>query len=230
MTTVGQVELNPFCRAILAHHFPEAEQHDDVRTTVAWWHSRPRPRVHLVVGGFPCQPVSTAGRRRGEADERWLWPAMADVIAGLRPDWVLWENVPGLRTRGLSTVLADLDRLGYRCRVGTLSACSVGAPHLRQRLFGLAHTYRLARTPPCPRQVQSHPSARQCVHRADRRGRAAREHWRTEPRVGRVADGIPARMDRLAALGNAVVPAAAEHLGRLILAHHHAIHARPEAA
>lgn len=214
LVVVGQVEIDPWCRSILARHWPEVPRHDDVRTAVDWWTGRPdRPRVDVVAGGFPCQPVSTAGKRLGTADPRWLWPAMADVIDRLRPRWVLWENVPGLRTRGLDVVHADLVRLGYAHRVGTATACAVGAPHVRRRLFGLAHT----------------TSSRRETGRSDRPGQASeplrrgagtRRPWTGEPRPHGVAHGIPAGMDRRRGLGNAVVPHVAEHVGRLLLDAH----------
>src|SRR6478752_8428105 len=75
--TVAFCEIDPFCRRVLAKHWPEVPRHDDVRTAVEWWQSEPRPRVDVVAGGFPCQPVSAAGRRNAQQDPRWLWPAMA---------------------------------------------------------------------------------------------------------------------------------------------------------
>jgi hypothetical protein len=91
MTVVGQVELDPFCRRVLAKHWPEVPRHDDVRTCVDWWRREPRPPVHVVAGGFPCQPVSEAGRKLAQADARWLWPEMAKVIRAIRPVWVIGE-------------------------------------------------------------------------------------------------------------------------------------------
>lgn len=211
MTVVGQVEIDPYCRRVLARHWPEVPRHDDVHTTPHWWTHRPRPGIDVVAGGFPCQPVSAAGTRRGERDPRWLWPAMAHVVAALGPEWVLFENVPGLRTHGLRTVLADLDRLGYRVRVGTLSACTLGAPHPRQRLFGLAHAPSHRRHPrrgPGPGPAPLEPR---------RRRPPPRRPWTDQPRPPGVAHGIPAGVDRRRALGNAVVPATAEHLAHLIL-------------
>jgi DNA (cytosine-5)-methyltransferase 1 len=79
MTTVGQVEINPYCRRVLARHWPEVPRHEDVRTAVEWWQSTERPPVDVVCGGFPCQPFSHAGKQLGTADERWGWPWMADV-------------------------------------------------------------------------------------------------------------------------------------------------------
>jgi DNA (cytosine-5)-methyltransferase 1 len=155
MTTVGQVELDPFCRQVLAKHWPEVPRHNDVRTFDRWWRSRPRPAVDVVAGGFPCQPFSiiTGNRRRGTADHRWGWPWMADVIAGLQqsqgdgPDWVLIENVPALigDAEAFEWVLEDLAGLGFDGEWGVVSACAVGAPHTRERLFVVAYSDRVAR-------------------------------------------------------------------------------------
>lgn len=219
MTVVGQVEIDPYCRQVLSTHWPEVPRHDDVRTAVDWWLSRSRPRVHVVAGGFPCQPFSTNGLRLGTADPRWLWPAMADFIAAVRPDWVVWENVSGLLTRGLEHVHADLVRLGYRHRVGWTTACAVAAPHMRRRLFGVAHTTghhgELEVHVPAPV-----PGGR--AHAGTTRGQARRDGWLPEPAVGRVAHGLPKRLvaPALRALGNAVVPTVAEDIGRLITASH----------
>lgn len=215
MTVVGQVEIDPFCQRVLAKHWPEVPRHDDVRTAIDWWRSESRPAVHAVAGGFPCQPGSQAGRRLGEKDPRWLWPAMAVTIAELSPAWVIGENVPGLRTRGLVAVLRDLRHLGYRARAGVVSACAVGAPHTRSRLFVLAHADGEGRCPwgVDPGWVAASPSQLQ-----DGADPAGGGWWANEPGVGRVAYGIPARMDRVTALGNAVVPQVAEHVGQLILA------------
>lgn len=207
MRIVGHVEINPYCRAVLHRHWPEVPAHDDVRTAITWWHSEPRPRVDVVAGGYPCQPDSQAGPRRGTDDERWLWPDMARVIHALRPSYVIGENVMGHRTRGLRFVLRDLERLGYTARAGVVRACEMGAPHPRPRLLVLAHANSQGRSTRCRLEP-----TRTAPVRARR--------WATEPRVGRVVDGLPARVDRVTALGNAVVPHVAEHIGRIILDHH----------
>lgn len=213
LTTVGQVELNEFCRAVLTKHWPEAPKHDDVRTCVDWWRSEQRPEVDLVAAGFPCQPVSNSGLRLGAADERWLWPDVDHVIGELRPEWFVFENVPGLRTMGLGAVLADLHRRGYRVRVGTISACAVGASHPRTRLFGLAHAPSLRLTRRGRPGQGSAP-----LEREGRRSEQGRG-WPARSRPYGVAYGIPSRVDRLRGVGNAVVPQVAEHVGRLIMAH-----------
>ncbi|MEV4134407.1 DNA cytosine methyltransferase [Dactylosporangium sp. NPDC049742] len=213
MRIVGHVEINPYCRAVLHKHWPEVPSHDDVRTAIAWWRSQPRPRVDVVAGGYPCQGESLLGERRGADDPRWLWPAMADVIADLRPRYVIGENVLGHRTRGLAAVLADLQRLNYTARAGVVRACAMGAPHTRTRLFVLAHAQERGRPPRCLETRDDRPPTPVPQERPQP---PRRDRWPAEPRVGRVADGVPARVDRLAALGNAVVPAVAEHVGRLI--------------
>lgn len=206
MTVVGQVEIDPYCQRVLAKHWPEVPRHDDVRTCVAWWRSQSRPPVHLLAGGFPCQPVSDAGQKLAQADERWLWPAMVEVIDAIRPEWILWENVSGLLTRGLVIVHADLVRRGYRHRVGWASACAMGAPHARRRLFGIAHSVGLR----CDRRPGRHEGRRPEPAHCN--------WWAAEPSVGRVAHGIPQRVDRIRGLGNAVVPQVAEYIGQLVMA------------
>lgn len=155
MTIVGQVEIDAFCRRVLAKHWPTVPRHDDVRTCVEWWRSVRRPRVGCVTAGFPCQPSSVAGRRRGDDDDRWLWPEARSVIEALRPEWVVLENPDGILSvrlprrdgnvgeaaagvRGAGAVLADLAALGYDTQWDCVSAAGVGAPHLRRRWFCIA--------------------------------------------------------------------------------------------
>ncbi|ADP84815.1 C-5 cytosine-specific DNA methylase [Pseudofrankia inefficax] len=158
LTTVGQVERDPFCQRVLARHWPEVPRHDDVLTTTEWWTAQPdRPTVDVVAGGFPCQPASVAGARRGSADERWLWPGVHHVIDTLRPRFVVLENVPGLLSLrpgrpagggelgdapgvpvGLGAVLGDLAASGYDARWDCIPAAAVGAPHRRDRFWLIA--------------------------------------------------------------------------------------------
>lgn len=233
MSIVGQVELDPFCRSILAHHWPEVPKHDDVRTAPGWWASAVRPAVDLVTGGFPCQPFSTAGRRRGIADERWGWPWMAAVVRVVRPRYVLVENVAALLDDGdaFGWVLRDLAALGFDAQWSVLPACAVGAPHTRERLFLVAHSHRVDGPPrvglgngrPLPRRRRGpHPWPDPI------NGLLA-----TPPDTSGMAHGIPPQLDgpRVRALGNAVVPHVAEHIGHMIRAHDHATrHAHREAA
>jgi DNA (cytosine-5)-methyltransferase 1 len=217
MITVGQVEIDPFCQRVLAKHWPEVPRHGDVRTCVEWWRSEPRPAVDVVAGGPPCQPFSLAGKGLAEQDQRYLWDPMRDVVDAIRSTWVVAENVPGLRTRGLATVLHDLAGLGYRARTGVVSACALGAPHTRERLFVLAHADgQGCRTWRSVRGSGNSQDGGGSRHIAERR-----YWWTSEPDVGRVAYGVPRRVDRIRALGNAVVPQVAEHIGRLIMTAEH---------
>jgi DNA (cytosine-5)-methyltransferase 1 len=225
MTTVGQVELDTYCQSVLARHWPEVPRHDDVRTAPKWWGSESRPDVHVVCGGFPCQPFSLAGKMLGTADERWGWPWMADVIRAVRPDYVLVENVSALvrDARAFGTVLADLHALGFDAEWSTLRASDFGAPHGRERLYLLAYPAgvdRRARSGMGSSGVGESPIAARGLSGLDApaRRRAAQSWLEREPRVVRLAHGVPRQSQRLHALGNAVVPAVAEHIGRLIVA------------
>lgn len=217
---VGQVEIDPFCRSVLARHWPEVPRHDDARTAAGWWTSQPRPRVDVVAGGFPCQPFSVAGLKRGTADPRWMWPAMAAVIRVVRPRYVLVENVAALpRDRpAFGWLLGDLAELGFNAEWSLLSACAVGAPHVRKRLLLVAYPDSIDGP---PRMGPDLAGNRETLQRRRKATRAWRDRvtWSVEAARAddRDADGAAARM--VAAGGNAVVPNVAEHVGRTILKH-----------
>ncbi len=218
MTVVGQVEIDPFCRKVLAKHWPEVPRHEDVKTCVQWWRSEPRPAVHVVAGGFPCQPFSTAGLRRATTDERWGWPWMFDVVRELRPVYVVVENVAALLddADAFGWLLGDLASIGFDAEWSVLSACALGAPHMRDRLLLVAYPDR--------RHGQAGLGAgalRQgTVSAFDDRASAWRDHVDRALETSRADDreinGLARRM--VAAGGNAVVPQVAEHIGRLIVA------------
>lgn len=138
-----QAERDPYCLAVLRRHWPDARRFSDVREVGSG-----AARVDVVCGGFPCQPVSLAGRRLAQADERWLWPEFARVIRAVEPKVVVIENVPGLRTAGLRDVLADLADLGFDAEWTCVAAGEdprrthgwphAGAPHERRRIFLVA--------------------------------------------------------------------------------------------
>jgi DNA (cytosine-5)-methyltransferase 1 len=215
--TVWQVERDPFCRQVLAKHWPDAQRFEDVREVGA--HNL--ELVDVICGGFPCQDVSHLGKRKGmgEGTRSGLWVEYARIIGELRPRFVIVENVIGLRTLGLESVLGDLRGLGYRGEQSVLSACAVGAPHARKRLFIVAHTddYRMVR------DGAAEPAQPQGERRTpDGRGSAPDGRWELwqvgEPKVFRVANGVPLGLDRNKSLGNAVVPAVARIVGQRILA------------
>ena len=134
-----QVEINDFCQKVLAKHWPNVRRYGDVKD--CGHHNL--EAVDLICGGFPCQPVSVAGKRKGEADERWLWPEFHRIIRELNPRWVLVENVPGLLStnsgRLFGGILRDLAASGYDAEWDSIPAAAVGAPHLRYRVFIVAY-------------------------------------------------------------------------------------------
>lgn len=135
MVCKWQVEIEPYCQQVLAKHWPSVRRYNDVRECGR----HELEPVDLICGGFPCQPHSQAGKRRGAADDRNLWPDYRRIVAELRPRWVLGENVPGIRTTMLDQVLSDLEAEGYTCGTFNIPACAFDAPHRRARIFIIAH-------------------------------------------------------------------------------------------
>jgi DNA (cytosine-5)-methyltransferase 1 len=310
MTVRWQVERDPWCQKVLAKHWPDVPRYENVEDVGGELEC-----VDLICGGFPCQPVSVAGQRQGTDDDRWLWPEFRRIVGLLGPRYVLVENVPGLFTanggHAFGEVIGDLADLGYDCEWTVLSAADVGAPHLRKRVWIVAHAKRgrcgtngerrsvgkvedrkkhdkrssqesdsLAnaesnrRRPGRPRgshprrqgkpeyalqtvadaEGDRHPEIAKSARGAgvvgsredaayptgqfsdgsdDNRGgrprplpesgnggeeaRPLSSQWPVEPDVGRVAHGVPLRVDRLKGLGNAIVPQCAEWIGRQLL-------------
>lgn len=276
--TVGQCEWADYPTKVLEKHWPDVPRWRDIRTlTKESFYERTGLRtVDLISGGFPCQPFSVAGKRRGKEDDRYLWPEMLRVIQELRPAWVVGENVAGIVSMAFDQVLSDLEGIGYACQAFIIPACAVDAPHRRDRcaivayrmcnggetgtadstprkergtakpehcgsLVAHAESIGLQREWPGGDQIggtrpEKAQPERRCdvLSDTDNRGRAVRrnrelpaveetqrqrtnhggrapeyatgEWWPAEPDVGRVAHGVPHRVDRLRCLGNAVVP------------------------
>lgn len=302
-TTVGQCEWADFPTQILEKHWPDVPRWRDIRTLTkeSFYERTGRKTVDVISGGFPCQPFSVAGKRRGTEDDRYLWPEMLRVVEELRPAWVVGENVAGLvsmvksvslfrvesrsinRFQGadhyeavlsrqeemlLVSLIGDLERIGYEVQPFIIPACAVGAPHRRDRIALVAH----ANNPQTTRQrehggeVHTKPESEgfglcgenvadtnsgtmrndgndgrtpdreinetvntgvsggtgeidsntnsnrleeprmQGLQKESGVSASDLRWWSTEPDVGRVANGVPNRVDRLRCLGNAVVP------------------------
>lgn len=257
--TIWQCENNSFCRKVLEKHWPDVPKYRDVNTL----RKKAPPAVDVLYGGFPCQPVSNAGRRKGKADPRWLWPAFADLIDALRPRYVVAENVRGLCSKGIDEVLSDLSCLRYDAEWQIISAAAIGAPHLRERIFIVAYPEGVGQRPGL-RQDESPALGRRRSRngrRSSREGQATGDvrnangarsqgrgrliesagegsaaetdlqpriftrrpgaRWEPEPGLGRMAPRLPGGVDRLTALGNAVVPQVAGYVGSLIVDDYH---------
>ena len=157
-------EINPFCRRVLEYWYPNSTSYEDItKTDFSGW----RGRVGVLTAGFPCQPFSVAGQRKGAGDDRYLWPQVVRAVHEIRPAWVVGENVAGLlsmvqpgqesalgsspalfqeggiyrteRQYVVETVCQDLEREGYSVQPFVIPACAVGAKHRRDRLWIVAH-------------------------------------------------------------------------------------------
>ncbi len=272
MKCLWQVEIDEYANKVLKKHWPNVTRYGDIRTvdfTKAKY-------VDVIAGGFPCQDISTAGKRKGIKGERsGLWKEFHRAIREIRPRFIVVENVSALCHRGLDTVLADLAASGYDAEWDCIPAAAVGAPHRRDRIFIVAYTQSirssegkqnttlpsrkrgmgftgcsqnvadttLNRCKQMPKRFidQGCPIRTSMVFQEGQeifantnterlearilqaatkrsleryRCTIGKEQWQTEPRVGRVVNGVPDRMDRIKCLGNAVVPQVAEFVAR----------------
>lgn len=154
-TNVFNCEWEEFPRQVLKHHFPHATQHKDIQEFDATGYAG---RIDILSGGFPCQPYSTAGKRKGKDDDRHLWPEMLRIIRECEPTYVVGENVRGLVSWNggmvFDEVCADLEAEGYAVQPFVLPAAGVGAPHRRDRVWFVAYSHDKGRSHG-HRQVQS---------------------------------------------------------------------------
>ena len=272
--TAAFCEYDQEAQKVLRKNWPNVPIFSDVRTlTKQELQDNGIQNIGLICGGYPCQPFSLAGERRGAEDDRHLWPEMFRLVKELRPTWVIGENVAGHINMGLDEVLADLETEGYTARTFVIPACAVDAHHRRDRVWTVAHANRDSESDGSKheqRMVENTSSgsgrdSQSIVGRQDnetersqdtntivrsgenvadterqrRQGQGAlgdaidseaqgqrqaaqpfdggqRPVWRTEPDVGRVANGVPRRSHRLKQLGNAVVPQVVEQIAKSI--------------
>ena len=255
--TVAFCEIEPFPRKVLAKHWPGVPCYDDVRTLTADILARDGiDRVDIITGGFPCQDISTAGKRAGivEGSRSGLWSEIIRLVSELQPSHLIVENVANLlagpsgrRGGWFGRVLGDLAECGYDAEWENIPASALGAPHRRERVWLAAYPAQIndAEQQSIYRSRQDRQLGDGCsdvadAHSLDAQGQQPRGFdaqewkrplkrppgpllagigrvWKTEPALGRVANGVPDRAHRLAALGNAVVPQIPELIGRAIL-------------
>lgn len=224
------VEIDPYCQKVLAKNFPGTPIHDDITTFTA------HPGEYdLITGGFPCQDISSANPNgRGlEGERSGLFYELMRIIRQCRPRYVLLENVANLLSgragRDMGAVLWELSQCGYDAEWQVISAASVGAPHLRKRVFIIAYrTCQRLENWECSPVLQeaigavegsdftANPFGQRCERSRDagiqkesrQNSSLADLSWwdKIEPPVLRVDDGVPNRVDRIRGLGNAVVP------------------------
>ena len=212
--TVAFCEIDPWARKVLAKHWPEIPIHEDVKKLEGTEHGT----IDLITGGYPCQPFSLAGERKGEDDDRHLWPEVLRILKAARPRWLMCENVYGHISLGFDQVLSDLEAAGYAAGAVVVPACAVDARHRRDRLWLVANRKGV-------KDCGGGNDGDGWEHRQPSResGRsdlgAGREafRWPCEPGVGRVAHGISDRVDRLHGLGNAIVPQVAAEIIRAMM-------------
>jgi DNA (cytosine-5)-methyltransferase 1 len=169
--------------------------------------------VDLLTGGFPCQPFSVAGKRRGAEDDRAIWPEMLRVIREAKPTWIIGENVAGIVTMELDNILSDLEGIGYAAWPLVIPACAVDARHRRDRVWIVAHAASERYIGPKEiRELEGRrsPVNSECTWPGE-------QSWFAESGMGRVAHGIPNRAHRLRGLGNAIVPQVAFEIIRAIV-------------
>jgi DNA (cytosine-5)-methyltransferase 1 len=277
--TVAFCDFDKYCQQVLNKNFPGVPVYGDVKElNYDKLKADGINQIDIITGGYPCQPFSVAGRKKGEQDPRHVWPEMFRLIKELRPTWVIGENVGGHIKLGLDTVLENLESEGYSARTFSISASSVGANHKRERVWIVANSRRSIGREQSSRnsegiglwsfetsewstdtnqitrssegaetmadsesissdggEYREHSEKRKAEGQIRREGchdcdatnsnsSRLEEQWRSftteeenetsqcgrwwdiEPDVGRVANGIPKRVDRLKCLGNSVVP------------------------
>ena len=272
METVAFCDIEPFCQQVLQVHWPDVPIAEDIcrlnyEDGALKYAGRIiyQGRIDVVCGGFPCQPFSIAGRKKGSADHRDLWPEMFRLIQQTQPTWVIGENVAHFVRMAFTRTKADLESESYTVQPFIIPACAIGAPHRRDRVWIVAY----AGDQRCERRqhnrqegsvlhdevrlaTKDQRSGNQGKHRAGAAGSAATYHrgkrtqrhgteslrrerafsWcedvrriedyfnrpdLPQPLICRSDDGFSTRVDRLKALGNAVVPQIPEMIGRAII-------------
>lgn len=242
MVCKWQVEIDDYATQVLAKHWPNVHRWRDVRS----WPQPDTARVDVICGGFPCQDISYAGRGAGLDGERsGLFFEAIRVVRELQPRIVVLENVAALLNRGLDRVLGTLAEIGFDAEWHCIPVAAFGAPHIRDRAFILGYANSNGRQERQStseavgygRSVKStgRDAGEVSYSNSDRGGSwhtkngtdvwtTCQEHeptrsdwWQAEPDVGRVANGVPSRVDRLRCLGNAVVPQVAEYIGRRLM-------------
>ena len=230
--TLWQVEQEKYCKKVLSKHWPEATIYDDVRNIT----KNNTKQVDILCGGFPCQDISLAGKGEGlHGKKSGLWWEMHRIIDELQPKAVIMENVAAITIRGLGTVLGSLSKIGYDAEWCTIRASDFGAPHRRSRWFCIAYPRTIGYYLSNEKNFSTYSNKKRSQKQSTKSEQAVRKtskmfkyssrgvsngegnYWNgfpIESPVCRRDDGIPHRLDRISALGNAIVPQCSEWIGR----------------
>lgn len=208
--TIGFAEIEPWCCAVLKKHWPKVKNYGDIGTIR-------EVRADVVTASHPCQPFSCAGFGFGEADDRFIRPAMLDALAQSGASWFIYENVPGITAMELDDLLDDLENIGYEGQPFNIPTCGVGAYQLRMRIFIVAYNARKSEQEskmvfPARSVFKSGKPAiglSGCLWQPDK------QTYLSEM-VGDV-HGLPDWPHRAKGLGNAILPQIAQILGEIIL-------------
>jgi len=229
--TVAFCEIEPFPRKVLAKHWPGVPIYEDVRTLTADALARDGIGVDVITGGFPCQDISMAGAGVGLAGAHsGLWAEVARLAGELRPKFLIVENVSALLGNGMDRVIGDLAALGYDAEWHCIQASRLGAPHDRDRVWIVANDHEIGRlfsgerADGCnaiPTGCEWHTSPPKTGWRDVQRwfGALVSDGYGDDAaaEASGMVDGLSGRLDRIAGLGNAVVPQIPELIGRAIL-------------
>jgi len=247
MVCKWQVEKDEYAGSVLAKHWPHVQRWGDACSfppddETDW-------SVDLICAGVPCQPISNAGKKKGQDDDRWLWGECLRIVADIFPRFFVAENPSAILShdggRTFSGILRALSSVGYVCEWHVIAAADIGAPHKRDRVwlicsrrdllpgFGLHMQPVESEMPDADcgglkvERVAEHSGVEGsrrsqfdglCAIRELEHVQGGPGHWWFfEPNVGRVADGVSRRVDRLRCLGNSVVPQITEIIGRAII-------------
>ena len=243
-TTSAFCEICPKARKVLSKHWPNVKQYTDIRELTDERLKQDGFEIDVITGGFPCQDISVAGKGEGILAKRsGLWAEMFRLVRDVRPAWAIIENVSALRSKGLTLVLKNLCEIGYMCEFHCIpaSCAAIGAPHQRDRIWIVANPLQQYETQRGEREITESQGGGGGIEQGRSEGDAERQRslrgtggdpcdelrvinktpradfWAVEPNVGRVAHGVPHRVDRLKQLGNSVVPQIPELIGNAIL-------------
>lgn len=208
--TVAFCEIDEYARKVLKKHWPDVPIYEDVKDVTGERLRADGINPNIITAGFPCQDFSRLGKRSGlEGQHSGLWSELFRLICDVRPKIVVLENVPEILVHGMGRVIGDLASIGYDTEWEGIPAAAIGANHLRARQWILAYPIGIGNRLE-KETILSGRLVPECGH-----------WWASEPGVCRVDDGVPARVDRLRCLGNAIVPQIAETIGKAIYEQHH---------